>query len=44
MKISDLLQPTGVGATHKVYGKKQLLQELAARAAQIVRLPERTIF
>jgi len=44
MKISDLLQPGGVVATLKVHGKKQLLQELAARAAQIVRQPERKIF
>jgi PTS system nitrogen regulatory IIA component len=44
MKISDLLQPTAVIAALKVNGKKQLLQELAARAAQIVRQPDRKIF
>ncbi|HJW42031.1 MAG TPA: PTS IIA-like nitrogen regulatory protein PtsN [Rhizomicrobium sp.] len=44
MKISDLLQPSAVIAGLKVQGKKQLLQELAARAATIVRQPERKIF
>ena len=44
MNISDLLQPAAVVATLKVQGKKQLLQELAARAAQVVRQPERKIF
>ena len=44
MKISDLLQPVAVVASLKVHGKKQLLQELAARAAPIVRQPERKIF
>jgi PTS system nitrogen regulatory IIA component len=44
MKISDLLQPAAVLAALKVNGKKQLLQELAARAAGIVRQPERKIF
>jgi PTS system nitrogen regulatory IIA component len=44
MKISDLLQPSGVVATLKVQGKKQLLQELSARAAQLIRQPDRKIF
>jgi PTS system nitrogen regulatory IIA component len=44
MKISDLLQPAAVIAGLKVQGKKQLLQELASRAASVVRQPERKIF
>jgi PTS system nitrogen regulatory IIA component len=44
MKISDLLQPAAVIGALKVNGKKQLLQEVAARAAGIVRQPERKIF
>ena len=44
MKISDLLQPTGAVAMLKVHGKKQLLQDLAARAATLVRQPERKLF
>jgi PTS system nitrogen regulatory IIA component len=44
MKISDLLQPSAVIMTPKSQGKKQLLQELAARAAQVTRLNERKIF
>jgi nitrogen PTS system EIIA component len=44
MKISDLLQPTAVLPALKVKGKKQLLQELAVRAAPFVRQPDRKIF
>jgi PTS system nitrogen regulatory IIA component len=44
MNISDLLKPEAVVATLKVNGKKQLLQDLSARAASVVRLPERKIF
>lgn len=44
MNISDLLKPEAVVATLKVNGKKQLLQELSARAAALVRQPERKIF
>ncbi len=44
MKIADLLQPQAVLASLKVQGKKQLLQELAARAAQLVHQPDRRIF
>lgn len=44
MKISDLLQPAAVVATLKAQNKKQLLQELAGRAAGLVRQPDRKIF
>ena len=44
MNISELLKPTAVIAALKVQGKKHLLQEMAARAAQVARLPERKIF
>ncbi len=44
MQIADLLRPEGVVAALKVQGKKQLLQELSARAAPLVRLPERRIY
>lgn len=44
MQIADLLSPEGVVAALKVQGKKQLLQDLSARAAAIVRLPDRRIF
>jgi nitrogen PTS system EIIA component len=44
MNITDLLQPAAVIASLKVQGKKQLLQELAARAAQLVRQSDRKIF
>jgi PTS system nitrogen regulatory IIA component len=44
MQIVDLLSPEGVVATLKVQGKKQLLQELSARAAALVRVPERRIY
>jgi len=44
MNISDLLKPDAVLASLKVQGKKQLLQELSARAAQQTGLPERRIF
>ena len=43
MNISDLLAPDAVFASLKVQSKKQLLQELAARAAVITRIPERRI-
>ena len=42
--LSDLVTQTGVVAALKAQGKKQLLQELSQRAAQITGLPERTIF
>ena len=44
MNISDLLQPAGVILPPKTQGKKQLLQELAAKAAQVTRQPDRKIF
>ena len=44
MKISDLLQPQAVTVALKAQGKKQLLQELAARASTVTRLPDRKIF
>ena len=44
MEISDLLSPDGVISSLKVSGKKQALQELAAKAAQLTDLPERAIF
>ena len=42
--LSDLVTQAGVVAALKAQGKKQLLQELSQRAAQITGLPERTIF
>ena len=44
MNISDLLAPDSVLPALKVQSKKQLLQELAARAALQTRLPEKRIF
>lgn len=44
MDLSDLLTPQGVIAHVKVSGKKQLLQDLSARASAICGVPERTIF
>jgi nitrogen PTS system EIIA component len=44
MNISDLLKPAAVIVSLKAQGKKYLLQEIAARAAQVTRLPERKIF
>jgi len=44
MNISDLLKPAAVISSLKVQGKKHLLQELSARAAQVTHLPERKIF
>jgi PTS system nitrogen regulatory IIA component len=44
MNISELLAPDAVLASLKVQSKKQLLQDLAARASQITRIPERRIF
>ena len=43
MNISDLLAPDAVFGSLKVQSKKQLLQELAARAALVTRIPERRI-
>src|SRR5665213_1348169 len=44
MNISDLLAPDAVLAALKVHSKKQLLQEMSARAATQIKLPERKIF
>lgn len=44
MDLEDMVCPEGVIANLKVTSKKQALQELAARAAEITGLSERTIF
>lgn len=44
MNISDLLAPDAVLASLKAQTKKQLLQDLAARAHLQTRLPEKRIF
>jgi PTS system nitrogen regulatory IIA component len=44
MEISDIIQPAGVIAALKATSKKQALQELARRAAEITGLGERRIF
>jgi PTS system nitrogen regulatory IIA component len=44
MNISDLLAPEAVVAALKAQNKKQLLQELASRAAAQAGLPEKRIF
>ena len=44
MELIDLLDPNSVVPALKVSGKKQALQELSAKAAALVGLPERRIF
>jgi PTS system nitrogen regulatory IIA component len=44
MLISDFIAPDSVEPVLKVKTKKQLLQELSARAAPLTGLPERDIF
>jgi PTS system nitrogen regulatory IIA component len=44
MNISDLLAPEAVLASLKAQTKKQLLQELAARAQLRTQLPEKQVF
>lgn len=44
MQIADLLVPESVFATVKAQNKKQLFQELSARAVGLVHMPERRIF
>lgn len=44
MDLSDLLTLDAILPNLKASSKKQALQELSARAAQITRLPERDIF
>ena len=43
MQIADLLSPEGVFPSLKAKDKKQLLHELASRAASLTRVPERRI-
>ena len=44
MEIAEMISPTGVIPNLRVTSKKQALQELAKRAADITGQPERTIF
>ena len=44
MEIADLLSPDAVLAHLRAANKKQVLQEMATRAALLTRLPERRIF
>ncbi|MEQ9520350.1 MAG: PTS IIA-like nitrogen regulatory protein PtsN [Parvibaculum sp.] len=44
MDLEDLLSPAGVTARLKVTSKKQILQELSAKAAVVTGLSERAIF
>jgi PTS system nitrogen regulatory IIA component len=44
MPLSDFLSPDAVVPSVKAHSKKQALQELAAKAAEICGLPEREIF
>ena len=44
MELADLLQPQNVIARLRATSKKQALQELAKRAAEITGQPERAIF
>jgi PTS system nitrogen regulatory IIA component len=44
MPLDDLLVPGSVLPALKVNGKKQAVQELAARAAAVTGLPERDVF
>jgi PTS system nitrogen regulatory IIA component len=44
MDIGDLLAPEGIIPTLEASSKKQVLQDLAARAAQMASLEEREIF
>src|SRR5579883_1872237 len=44
MDIADLLTPDGVIASLRAPGKKQVLQELARRAASLAGLHERRVF
>ena len=44
MEIVDLLTPESVLCRLKASGKKQVLQDLAHKAAQVTGLPERRIF
>jgi nitrogen PTS system EIIA component len=44
MEIADLITPDAVVAHLKAANKKQALQELAAKAAPLTKIPERRIF
>lgn len=44
MELEDLVSPEGVVAHLKVTSKKQALQELSARAAELTGISERTVF
>jgi len=44
MALADLLQPDAIIPALKVNSKKQLLQELAAKASKLIGVPEREIF
>ncbi len=44
MEIAELIGPGGVVANLRVTSKKQALQELAKRAAEITGQPERSVF
>jgi len=44
MPLIDILSPEAVISTLRVNGKKQALQEISERAAEISRLPAREIF
>jgi len=44
MEIADLLSPDAVLAHVKATTKKQVLQEMAHKAALLTKLPERRIF
>lgn len=44
MQIADLLVSEGVFTAIKAQGKKQLFQELSARAAPLVHMPEKRVF
>jgi PTS system nitrogen regulatory IIA component len=44
MEIADLIDPKGIVCNLRVSSKKQALQELAKRAAELTGQPERAIF
>ena len=44
MDLDKLIEPDGIIANLKVSSKKQALQEVAKRAAQLSKQPERTVF
>lgn len=44
MDLSDLITPEAILPSTKVSSKKQILQELSERAAELTGLPERQIF